>query len=108
MPDASGWVWVGASVAYIAITASRNAVILRSESVLVELSLTSLSIDPVVSSTSMMSVLTKFSDASQVTLSGSVVNPKIRMIEVGMVVDAVTRIVPDAGLVTTGVKVAVL
>ena len=41
-----------------AITASRKAVILRAESMLVEWSLTSFVIDPVVSSTSMMSVLT--------------------------------------------------
>src|ERR1044071_5074543 len=108
MPFASSWVWIGASASYIAITASRRAVILRRESLLVATSLTSLSIDPVVSSTSMMSVLTKFSDASQVTLSGKVVKPKIRMIEVGIVVEAVTRTVREDGLLTVGVKVAVL
>ena len=46
--------------------------ILRFASTVVLLSLTSLSIDPVVSSTSITSVFTKLRLASQVTLSGSV------------------------------------
>ena len=107
MPAAWSWVWVGASVSYIAITASRSAWILDRAGLPVGLSLTSFAIEPVLSSTSMMSVLTKFSDASQVTLSGSVVKPKIFMIEVGMVVEAVIRTVPVEGWVTAGVKAAV-
>ena len=81
--------------------------ILRFASIEVLLSLTSLSIDPVVSRTSITSVFTKFSWASQVTLSGSVVKPNIRMIVVGMLVDAATRIVPEAGLEIAGVKAVV-
>ena len=54
----------------------------------------------------MMSVLTKLSAASQVTLSGSVVKPNIRMTEVGIVVEAVTRTVPGAGRVTVGLTIS--
>ena len=54
----------------------------------------------------MTSVLTKLSEASQVTLSGKVVKPNIRMTEVGIVVDAETRTVPAAGRVTVGLTIS--
>ena len=55
----------------------------------------------------MTSVLTKLSEASQVTLSGSVVKPNICMIVVGIVVEAVTRTVPGSAGSRPGVKAAV-
>ena len=63
-------------------------------------------IDPVVSSTSMMSVLTKFCSAWHVTDSGMLAKPKIFMIALGIVVDAAMVMTPTSGWPTVGVKAA--
>ena len=59
------------------------------------------------SSTSITSVLTKLSEASQLTLSGSEPKPNIDMIVVGMRVFAVIATEPACGRVTTGVNSSV-